>query len=190
MNNRTIGLAGLLMTVAGPVLAHPGHEISGFAHPFTGLDHLMAMVGVGVWASLLAVKRPAAAYLVPASFIAMMLVGAAAGFAGIKLPLTEAVIVASVLILGALIIAAVRIPSAVAMILVGLFAVFHGYAHAIEAPASGTSLYIWGFAAATVLLNAAGLGLGWVARRVVGDLGLRALGGAVMAGGALVLIAN
>ena len=190
MNFRTIRLAALLAAVASPVLAHSGHEASGFAHPFTGLDHLLAMVGVGLWASQLAVKRPAAAYLVPVSFILMMLVGAAAGFAGIKLPLTEAVIVASVLILGALIIAAVRLPSAAAMAVVGLFAVFHGYAHAIEAPTSGTSLYILGFVAATALLHAAGFGLGWVARRAVGDLGLRALGGVVMAGGTLALIAN
>lgn len=185
-----IRLAALLVVVATPVLAHSGHQTSGFAHPFTGLDHLLAMVGVGVWASLLAVKRPAAAYLVPASFIAMMFVGAAAGFAGIKLPLVEAGIVASVLLLGALIMAAVRLPSAVAMAIVGLFAIFHGYAHAVEAPTSGTGMYILGFVAATAALHVAGLGLGWVARRVVGDLGLRALGGAVVAGGALVLIAN
>jgi urease accessory protein len=190
MNSRSIRLAALLVTMASPVLAHSGHEASGFAHPFTGLDHVLAMVGVGVWASLLAVKRPAAAYLVPASFIAMMLVGAAAGFAGIKLPLTEAAILASVLILGGLIVAAVRLPSVAAMAIVGLFAVFHGYAHAIEAPTSGTALYILGFVAATALLHAAGLGLGWVAKRARGDLVLRALGGLVMAGGAFVLIAN
>jgi len=190
MTIRTIRLAGLLLLTASPVLAHSGHETSGFAHPFTGLDHLLAMVGVGVWASLLAVKRPAAAYLVPASFIAMMLVGAAAGFAGINLPLVEAAIVASVLVLGALVVADVRLPSALAVAIVGLFAVFHGYAHALDAPASGTGLYIVGFVAATALLHGTGLGLGWVARRTVGDPGLRVLGGAVMAGGALVLIAH
>ena len=80
--------------------------------------------------------------------------------------------------------------SSFADMVVGLFAVFHGYAHAIEAPAAGTGGYILGFVAATILLHVIGLGLGWGARRTVGDLGLRALGGAVMAGGALVLIAN
>ena len=70
------------------------------------------------------------------------------------------------------------------MALVGLFAVFHGYAHALEAPAGDAGSYILGFLAATTLLQAVGLGLGWVARRAVGDLGLRALGGVVMAGGA------
>lgn len=190
MNIRSIRVAALLVMLATPVLAHSGHETSGFAHPFTGLDHLLAMVGVGLWASMLAVKRPAAAYLVPASFIAMMLVGAAAGFAGIKLPLVEAAIAISVLVLGALVVGAVRVPLAAAMVVVGLFAIFHGYAHAIEAPSGGTVGYILGFTAATILLHAVGLGLGWGARRAVGDLGLRALGGAVVAGGALALIAN
>jgi urease accessory protein len=187
---RTILLAAFLMGMVGPALAHPGHDASGFAHPFTGVDHLLAMVGVGVWASLLAARKPAAAFLVPATFVGMMLVGAAAGFAGIKLPLVEAVIVASVLALGLLIMAEVRLPSVAAMAVVGLFALFHGYAHAIEAPSIGTGAYILGFVLATALLHIVGLGLGLGARRAVGDLGLRALGGAVMAGGALVLIAN
>lgn len=187
---RTILVAMLVLGTAGPALAHPGHDSSGFAHPFTGVDHLLAMLGVGIWASLLAARKPAAAFLVPTSFVAMMLVGAAAGFAGIKLPVVEAVIIASVLVLGVLIMAEVRLSSGLAMALVGLFAIFHGYAHAIEAPAADSSAYILGFIAATVILHAVGLGLGWAARRFVGDLGLRALGGAVMAGGALVLIAN
>lgn len=187
---RMICLATLLLGAAGPALAHPGHDASGFAHPFTGVDHLLAMVGVGVWAALLAVRRPAAAILVPAAFVGMMLVGAAAGFAGIKLPLVEAIIIASVLVVGGLIVAEIRLPVAAAMVVVGLFAVFHGYAHAIEAPTAGTGSYILGFVAATVLLHVVGLGCGWGARRTIGDLGLRALGGAVMAGGALVLIAN
>lgn len=180
----------VLLCAASPALAHPGHDMSGFAHPFTGWDHLLAMVGVGLWAALLAARRPAAAYLVPAAFVAMMLLGAAAGFAGIKLPLVEAAIAVSVLVLGALVVGAVRVPLAAAMAVVGLFAVFHGYAHAVEAPSVGIGGFILGFTAATILLHAVGLGLGWVARTAVGDLGLRALGGAVMAGGALALIAN
>lgn len=188
--NRTICLATLLLVAAGPALAHSGHESSGFAHPFTGSDHLLAMVGVGLWASLLAVRRLAAAFLVPTAFVGMMLVGAAAAFAGIKLPLVEAGIAASVVVLGALVMAAVRLPSIGAMAVVGFFAVFHGYAHAIEAPSDGTGIYILGFVAATVMLHIVGLGLGWVARHLVGDLGMRALGSLVMAGGALVLIAN
>ena len=187
---RTICLTAAMISLAGPALAHPGHEASGFLHPFTGVDHLLAMVGVGIWAALLAARKPLAALLVPAAFLMMMAVGAAAGFAGIKLPMVEAIILGSVFVFGGLLMAAVRLSSAAAMAVAGLFAVFHGYAHALEAPASGAGTYILGFLAATALLQAVGLGLGWVVRRAVGDLGLRALGGVVMAGGALVLITN
>lgn len=187
---KTILMTVLLLAAAGPALAHPGHDGSGFSHPFSGIDHLLAMVGVGLWASLLATRKPAAALLVPIAFLVMMAVGAAAGFAGIKLPLVEAAILASVFVIGGLVMGAVRLPSALAMAVVGLFAVFHGYAHALEAPSTGAGGYILGFLTATALLQGIGLGVGRVARRTVGDLGLRALGGMVMAGGALVLITN
>jgi len=187
---RTICLSALLLTMAVPALAHPGHEGSGFLHPFTGIDHLLVMVGVGLWAFLLAARKPASAFLVPASFLVMMAVGAAAGFAGIKLPYVEAAILATVFVIGGLIMGAVRLPVASAMAVVGLFALFHGYAHALEAPSTGAGGYILGFLTATALLQGLGLGLGWVVRRAVGDLGLRALGGMVVAGGALVLITN
>lgn len=187
---RAISLTLVALLAATPALAHPGHATSGFLHPLSGADHLLAMIGVGLWASLLAVRKPKAAVLVPAAFLVMMAAGAAAGFAGIKLPLVEAVILASVLAIGLLIMAAVRLPAAAAMALVGLFALYHGYAHAIEAPGNDTGGYILGFLLATALLQAAGLCVGVLARRLWGDLGLRALGGAVMAGGALVLITN
>lgn len=187
---RTIGLTALLLAFAGPVSAHPGHEASGFLHPFTGIDHLLAMVGVGMWAAFLAARKPAAALLVPATFVTMMALGSAAGFAGIKLPMAEAVILASVFVFGGLVMAAVRLPSVAAMAVAGMFAIFHGYAHALEAPADGAGTYVLEFLMATVLLLAAGLALGWTARRTVGVAGLRALGGAVMAGGALVFIAS
>ncbi len=187
---RNISLTVLLLAAAGPALAHPGHEGSGFLHPFTGIDHLLVMVGVGLWAALLATRKPALSFLVPASFLVMMAVGAAAGFAGIKLPLVEAAILASVFVIGGLLMGAVRMPAVSAMAVVGLFALFHGYAHALEAPATAAGAYILGFLSATALLQGLGLGLGWVVRRALGDLGLRALGGMVLAGGALVLITN
>ena len=187
---RTISLASLLLAAAAPALAHPGHDGSGFLHPLTGGDHLLAMVGIALWAAFLAGRKPLAGLLVPLSFLLMMAVGAAAGFAGIKLPLVEAVILASVFVIGGLIMAGVRLPMAAAAGLAGLFAFFHGYAHALEAPAMDTGDYILGFLAATALLQGLGLGLGWVARRRAGDLGLQALGGVVLAGGALVLITN
>lgn len=187
---RIFSLATLMALGAGSAMAHPGHEASGFDHPFSGLDHLLAMVGVGLWAALLATRRPVAGYLVPAAFLVMMGVGAAAGFAGIKLPLVEATILASVFVIGGLVMGAVRLPLALAMGVVGLFAVFHGYAHALEAPTVDAGDYVLGFMAATGLLQGLGLGLGWVVRRAVGDVGLRALGGMMLAAGALAIIAH
>src|SRR5579871_6278757 len=125
---RTLALTTLLVALAGPAFAHPGHAESGFMHPLTGADHLLAMVGVGMWAAFLSVRRPAAALLVPVAFLGMMAVGAAAGFAGIKLPFSEAGVLASVFMLGALILAAVRLPLVIAMLVVGWFALLHGYA--------------------------------------------------------------
>jgi urease accessory protein len=187
---RTLTLTTVLVVLAGPAFAHPGHVESGFLHPLTGADHLLAMIGVGLWAALLSARRPAAAVLVPAAFLAMMAAGAAAGFAGIKLPFSEAGVLASIFMVGALIMAAVRLPLAVAMLVVGWFAALHGYAHAIEAPEGDPGRYIVGFLTATALLLGLGLGLGKGAQRWVGDLGLRALGGVVLAGGAYVLIAQ
>jgi urease accessory protein len=184
---RALSLAALLMVLAGPAVAHPGHTASGFWHPFTGLDHLLAMVGAGMWAAFLAGRRPSAAFYVPAAFLYMMAIGAAAGFAGINLPFSEAGVIASVFMLGGLVVAAVRVPTATAMIIVGWFATLHGYAHAIEAPVGNPGHYMLGFLLATAILHTLGLGLGWVVERLTGSFGLRTLGGLVVAGGALVL---
>ena len=190
MKFRTACLVALLAAVSAPAFAHPGHDGSGFLHPFAGMDHLLAMVGVGMWAWLLAAKQRSAAVLVPAAFVVMMALGAAAGFAGIKLPLEEAAILASVFLIGGLVLAAVRPSTVTAMAVVGLFAVFHGYAHAIEAPSGNPATYMLGFLGATALLHAAGIGLGWLAQRAMGSVGLRALGGLIVAGGALILAAQ
>jgi urease accessory protein len=81
----------------------------------------------------------------------------------------------------------VRVPIITAMLLVGGFAALHGFSHAAEAPAADPAGYMIGFLLATALLQAAGLGLGWLAERTAGSLGLRALGGLVVAGGVLVV---
>jgi urease accessory protein len=187
---RIFCLSALFLAFAGPAFAHPGHAESGFLHPLTGPDHLLAMVGAGMWAAFLATRRPAAAFWVPAAFMLMMAIGAAAGFAGIKLPFSEAGILASVFMLGGLVVAAVRLPIATAMLVVGWFAMLHGYSHALEAPAGDPGRYMLGFLAATTLLHGLGLGLGRVVQKFSGNLGLRALGGLVMAGGALVLASH
>src|SRR5476649_2930280 len=185
-----VGIVGLVGGTALPAMAHPGHLESGFLHPFTGYDHLLAMVGAGMWAALLAVRRPSAAFLMPAAFMLMMAVGAAAGFAGIKVPLAEAGVLASVFMLGGLVMAAVRVPIATAIIVVGWFAMLHGYAHAMDSPAEDPGTYIVGFLGATAILHSVGLALGWAAQRSIGDVGMRALGCLVIAGGALVLASH
>lgn len=184
---RTIWLSVLLLA-SGPALAHTGHEVSGFLHPFTGADHVLVMVGVGLWTALLAARNPAAVVLVPVAFLGMMAIGAGAGFAGINLPLAEAAILASLFVTGGLIMGAVRLPVLWAMAVVGLFAAFHGYAHAMEGATAQAGGYILGFLAATALLQGFGLILGWGARRAAGDLGVRALGGVMLAAGAALLI--
>lgn len=185
---RTISLTLAVVLTATPALAHPDHVASGFLHPLGGLDHLLAMVAVGIWASFLGVERRSASVLVPAAFLIMMAIGAAAGFAGIKLPMVEAAILTSVFVLGALVALAVRLPSGWAMGLVGGFALFHGYAHASEAPAGSPGTYALSFLAATTLLLVVGSGLSAVVRCLIGDLGVRALGGLAIAGGAFVLV--
>ena len=184
----SLALSILLAFVALPALAHPGHVDEGFLHPLTGLDHLLGMVGVGLWAALLGARKPSAIFLLPMAFVVMMACGAVAGFAGMKLPIAEAGILASVFLMGGLVLVAVRVAAPAAMGVVAMFAIFHGYVHAFEASTADTGEYMLGFLAATALLLGIGAGLGWVVRGLVGDLGLRALGGLILAGGAYILV--
>jgi len=146
--------------------AHPGHDgheltwdfATGASHPLLGLDHLLAMVAVGLWASQLGGRSR---WLLPAAFVGFMALGAVAGHAGRSFPGLEQAIAASILVLGLLIAAAVRLPVSAGMAVVGAFALFHGMAHGAEMPASAGGLaYGLGFAATTALLHAVGLGLG------------------------------
>jgi urease accessory protein len=187
---RVLGLSVLYLALAGPAFAHPGPVDSGFLHPLTGPDHVLAMIGAGMWAAFLAARKPAAALGVPLAFMVMMAFGAAAGFAGIKLPFSEAGVIASIFMLGGLVLAGVRVPTATAMLIVGWFAMLHGYSHALEAPTGNPGGYMLGFLTATALLQGLGLGLGSVVQKLTGNLGLQALGGLVMAGGALVLASH
>ncbi|HYE00474.1 MAG TPA: HupE/UreJ family protein [Alphaproteobacteria bacterium] len=147
---------------AGPAAAHTfGTEGGGFAlgllHPLVGADHLLAMFAVGLWAWQLGGR---AVWAVPGSFVAVMAAGAGIALAGWPMPAVETGIAASVLLLGLLVAAAVRLPPAAAAGLVGLFALFHGAAHGLELPRSaGPLAYGAGFLAATALLHAAGIGL-------------------------------
>ncbi|HYA37278.1 MAG TPA: HupE/UreJ family protein [Candidatus Methylomirabilis sp.] len=155
---------------------------AGFAHPFSGLDHLLAMVAVGLWAAQLGGR---ARWIVPLAFMGAMAAGAALALAGVQLPAVESGIASSVMMLGLLIALAARLPTLTSAILVGAFAVFHGHAHGTELPqAASEALYGAGFLLATGLLHATGLGLGALMHRRLKPVWLRALGGGIAAIGA------
>ena len=150
---------GLVPSIA---FAHPGHEgaglVYGFLHPFGGVDHIIAMVAVGLLAARLGGW---ALWLVPASFVGAMTVSGLAGMAGAGLPYVETGIALSVVVLGAVAAFGVAMPVAAAMGLVAFFAVFHGYAHGAEMPETVSGLaYGLGFVTATALLHGIGIGLG------------------------------
>jgi urease accessory protein len=182
----TAALTVFLTLAAGPALAHTGvgpvsGMAAGFAHPIGGLDHVLAMVAVGI---LAAQQGGRALWLVPAAFGAMMMVGGALGVAGIALPYVELGIAGSVIVLGAVIAVGRRMPVALAMALAGAFAVFHGHAHGTEMPLNASGLaYGAGFVLATASLHVAGIGLGLGAAKRARSLALRFGGGAIALAG-------
>ncbi len=180
---RTASLALLLGALPTLAYAHPGHAgglAHGLAHPFTGLDHLCAMVAVGLWAAQMGGR---AAWLVPLSFVAVMALGGLLGMAAIAVPFVETGIVMSLLALGLLIAAAIRLPLVLSAIIAGVFALFHGYAHGAEmSPGASALAYALGFMSASALLHLSGFTFGMVARAQL----LRFSGAAVaMTGGYL-----
>ena len=176
-------LALAVMAFSGMAQAHPGHgggDLAGFVHPFTGLDHLLAMLAVGVWAAQLGGR---ARWLVPTSFIACMAVAASVGMSGIALPMVESGIATSVLLLGLLIAFSIKLPVALGASIVGLFAVFHGYAHGAEMPQLSTPwIYGIGFVLSTAALHGLGLLLGQGLHKQA--MWLRAVGILIIASGA------
>ncbi|MCW8917391.1 MAG: HupE/UreJ family protein [Gammaproteobacteria bacterium] len=187
-----IALALLLLAPAS-AMAHPeGGAVSGLlaglSHPLLGADHLLAMVAVGLWAAQLGGR---ALWATPAAFIVMLLLGGACGIANLAIPHIEAGILSSVLILGLLITAAVRLPVLLSAVVVGIFALFHGYAHGVEMPlASGGIAYSLGFALTTALLHGIGILLGLHAARLRLALPVTRLAGlAIASAGAWLAVA-
>jgi urease accessory protein len=174
--------------------AHTGFVANGFMHgfmhPISGWDHILAMIAVGLWAAQLAssgLKR--AVWMVPLSFVSMMVIGGILGISGIPLPFVEQGILASVLVFGALVLAGVRLPITASAAIVGLFAIFHGHAHGAEIPATSSGLaYALGFALATALLHASGIAFGLIAQRRLSSLALRVAGAAVTLGGVYLIL--
>jgi urease accessory protein len=169
----------LLLLAAPAALAHPGHEqtgaIAGLLHPLKGVDHLLAMLAVGLWAAR---SGGRAAWLLPISFLLAMGVGGALGMAALGLPVAELGIASSVLVFGLLLALSPRLPLAVGVALTGGFALFHGYAHGSEmAPTASAVAYSAGFLLATAALH----GVGYLSAQLMRPWQLLQTGGAVIA---------
>jgi urease accessory protein len=180
------GVLSLMAMLFLPTLAeaHPGLPgythgfINGLTHPLTGLDHICAMVAVGLWA---AQRGGRVLWAVPLTFISVMAVGGMAGSSDITLPFVKTMIAASVLVLGILIGSGVRLPLSGSVLLIGLFAFFHGFAHGIKMPDSASGLaYGMGFLLATAGLHLGGIGLGLAARKWDLMQLIRLTGGAIV----------
>ena len=176
-------LSGLAFTVH----AHTGIGLThgftyGFTHPLLGVDHILAMVAVGLLAVQLGGR---ALWALPLAFIATLLVAGSIGVGSAGWPVVEFGIIGSVIILGSLIAFKARLPLVVTMLMVSLFAAFHGHAHGAEMPAMVGALgYAAGFALATALLHGAGMATGLLAQRLPA-LWLRMGGGVIAAAGVL-----
>jgi urease accessory protein len=181
-----LGLA--VSSLAGPALAHTGvgavHGFgAGLMHPLTGLDHLLAMVAVGLWAGLVGGR---ARWVYPLAFVAMMIAAGLWGMSGSSLPGVETGIAVSVVILGFAIALKAAPPLAAGTAACAIFAIFHGHAHGAELPEGASSLgYAAGFVLSTAALHGVGLALaGFLAARAP-LLARVAGGGLVLAGVAL-----
>jgi urease accessory protein len=186
---RILGAMALLLTPA-IAFAHPGHGdnglLAGISHPIGGLDHLLAMLAVGLWA---AQQKGAARWVLPCTFVGTLLIGGLLGFAGLSLPAMESGIAASVLALGLAVALAVRPPLSLAMGATAMFALFHGVAHGLELPdLSSPWTYAAGFVAATAALHAAGYAVVRVLPRAAAPL-IRLAGVASAATGVWLLAA-
>ena len=151
--------------------------ISGFRHPISGLDHVVAMIAVGLWGAQLGAP---AIWVLPVAFPLVMAIGGMLGLVGVSLPGTEIGIAASAILLGGAVTLRLRPPLAFAAVLVGFFAIFHGYAHGSELPPGANGLlYSMGFVIATGCLHAVGITIGLANRGTWGERAVRMVGAAV-----------
>ncbi len=158
-----------------------GGFTSGFTHPLTGLDHIVAMVAVGLWGAFLGGR---AMWMLPVVFPMVMAVGGALGVVGVELPGVEMGIALSGVVMGLMVTLAARPPVWVAAVIVGVFAIFHGHAHGAEMPESANALaYAIGFVISTGLLHLAGIAFGLLGKWPWGRVAIRAGGGLIAAVG-------
>ena len=178
--------AVLALACAMPAFAHTEHGqvtglASGLMHPITGMDHVLAMVAVGLWGAQLGMP---AMWMLPVAFPLVMACGAFLAILGIHLTGIEIGIAVSAVVLGSAVLSAKPVPTILALFVVGIFAIFHGYAHGAELPAGTDSLsYSLGFVVGTGLLHAFGIAIGLVNRFAFGKHFVRALGALIALGG-------
>lgn len=176
----TLFVISIIAFLGMPAYAHTdvaslqGGFISGFMHPILGLDHVVAMVAVGLWGAFLG--KPAI-WILPVVFPLVMALGGALGVAGVDIPFIEIGIALSAIVIGLAVVFAIRPPIWIAAIIVGAFAIFHGHAHGTELPNSANPLiYSIGFVTGTGLLHLAGIAIGELVRWPWGKMVVRASG--------------
>jgi urease accessory protein len=185
-----IGTLALSLLLPNMVHAHvnAGETVGfwhGFQHPIGGLDHILAMVAVGLWAAQLG---GAATFALPLAFVGVMALGGVLGIMSVPIPFVEQGIVASDLILGGLVLVAARLPLAVSIGIVGLLAMFHGYAHGAEIPKDANATYVIGFIIATATLHLVGIGTALGIKKLMQERMVRVAGGGIVLAGVYVLV--
>jgi len=179
-----------LACISQSAFAHPGHYerslAGGLSHPLMGIDHILAMLAIGLWAAQLGGR---AIWLIPAVFVALMAAGGVLGFSGAPLPFVETGIAVSVLVLGLMIATALKVPLKSGIPLAALFALFHGHAHGADLSAGmSAAAYSAGFIISTAALHLAGIGLGLLLKRANSAPVLRWSGAAISICGLLLLV--
>src|SRR5438094_8632553 len=182
-------LALVITAFTSPAFAHTGEGgdglLAGLYHPIFGPDHVIAMVAVGLWGAFLGAP---AIWLLPVVFPLVMAFGGALGILGVPVPGIETGIAVSAIVLGLMVALAARPPLWIAAVLVGAFAIFHGYAHGAELPPGADAVaYSLGFVVATGMLHLCGIAFGLLTRWPAGRIAVRAAGGAIALAGAVFL---
>ncbi len=187
----SIGTFAIAISIPAIAQAHVGHGetigfMHGLQHPIGGLDHILAMLAVGLWAAQLGGH---AVWSVPLAFLSVMALGGVLGITAVPVPFVEQGIIASDLILGALVLLATRLPLAASIGTVGLLAIFHGYAHGAEMPKEASALeYAAGFMVVTAALHLSGVGIAMLMNKLLKDRLVRLAGGGIILGGIYVLV--
>jgi urease accessory protein len=178
-------MAGAGQAAAHPSLDHSFSFAAGLSHPLSGIDHLLAMMSVGLWAALVGGRR---VWLWPLAFVAAMLMSGALAHEGLVLPNVEPAIAASVVVLGLAIALLLKLPVPAGAFLIAAFGMAHGYAHGLEAPGTGFALYAAGFTLVTAALHLTGIAGGLLIERQAIAWVPRAIGALTAAAGFALLM--